>query len=197
MTKIVPIVCPGCKNPMYGKDHDNVFLCPNCGTLHSRDGQVTVIEYEAGAFTKASDGEKIYLPFWRLGADFRINREKVEGGGLSKLANFISGTNTNAGRLDMFLPAYVVEPARFKDTAERMTLSTPKYTPEKLDPSVMREPCAVEAGMVDQMADFVFVTIEADKPGTLQQLDYDLMVTSRKLVYLPYYKKGNDLVPGY
>jgi hypothetical protein len=41
------------------------------------------------------------------------------------------------------------------------------------------------------------VTIEAEKPGVMQQLDYDLKVTSRKMLYLPYYKKGNDLRPGY
>jgi hypothetical protein len=51
--------------------------------------------------------------------------------------------------------------------------------------------------MTDEMADFLFVTIEAEKPGTLQKLSYDLKVNSKKMVYLPYYKKGNDLVPGY
>ncbi|BAI62805.1 conserved hypothetical protein [Methanocella paludicola SANAE] len=196
MTKIMPIVCPGCKNPMYGKDHDTVFLCQGCGTLHARDGKVTIIEYEAGAFAKPPEGEKVYLPFWKLGTDFRINSQRVEGGTISRFAGFLSG-NSNAGHMDMFLPAFETETSRYKELAEKLTLTPPKYSPDRLDPTVKREPCTVEAEMADGMADFLFVTIEAEKPGTLQQLDYGLQVTSRKLVYLPYYKKGNDLVPGY
>jgi len=195
MTKIVPIVCPGCKGPMYGKAIDSVFLCPNCGTLHARDGKVAVIEYEAGAF-KPGDGERVYLPFWKLGVDFHVKSERVEGALLSRLSGVFGG-NSNAGRIDMFLPAFRLEPMRYKDLAEKLTFGPPKYAPERLDPSVKREPCAVDIDMTDEMADFLFVTIEAEKPGTMQQLDYDLKVASKKLVYLPYYKKGNDLLPGY
>jgi hypothetical protein len=195
MTKIVPIICPGCKNPMYGKDNDTVLLCSNCGTMHARDGKVTVIEYEAGAF-KPGDGEKTYMPFWKLGVDFNVRYQKVAGAMVSKFAGFLNG-DSNAGRMDMFLPAFKLEPMRYKDLAEKLTFGQPGYAPERLDPSVKREPCAVGIDMTDEMADFLFVTIEAEKPGTMQQLDYDLKVTSKKLVYLPYYKKGNDLVPGY
>lgn len=196
MTKVVPIICPGCKNPMYGKDNDTVFLCSNCGTLHARDGKVTVIEYEVGAYTKQMDVDKVYLPFWKLGVDFSIKYQKVEGATVSKFMGFLKG-DSNAGRMDMFLPAFGLEPMRYKDMAEKLTFGQPKYAPERMDPSIKREPCAVGIDMTDEMADFLFVTIEAEKPGTMQQLDYDLKVTSKKLVYLPYYKKGNDLVPGY
>jgi hypothetical protein len=196
MTKIVPIICPGCKNPMYGKDDDMVFLCSNCGTLHARDGKVTVIEYEAGAYAKQTDGDKVYLPFWKLGVDFHIKYQKVEGGAVSKFMGFLKG-DSNAGHIDTFLPAFEMEPVRYKELAGRLTLSQPKYTPDRLEPSVKREPCKVDMDMIDDMADFLFVTIEAERPGTMQQLDYDLKVTSRKLVYLPYYKKNNELVPGY
>jgi hypothetical protein len=195
MTKIVPIVCPGCKSPIYGKTIDNVFLCPNCGTLHARDGKVTVIEYDAGAF-KPGDGERTYMPFWKLGVDFRIKSERVEGALLSKLSGAFGG-NSNAGHIDMLLPAFKLEPMRYKELAEKLTFAPPKYAPERPDPSINREPCTMGVDMTDEMADFLFVTIEAEKPGTMQQLDYDLKVTSKKLVYLPYYKKGNDLLPGY
>ena len=195
MTKVVPVVCPGCKNPIYSKDKDIVFMCPACGTLHSRNGIVSILEYEAGAFVKG-DGEKVYLPFWKMGTDFNIRHMKVEGGGVSKFMGFIKG-DSNAGHIDMFLPAFQMDPARYKDMAEKITFGQPKYTPEKLEPAVRREPCVVDVDMTNDMADFLFVTIEAEKPGTMQQLDYDLKISSRKLVYLPYYKKGNDLVPGY
>jgi hypothetical protein len=37
----------------------------------------------------------------------------------------------------------------------------------------------------------------AEKPGVLQRLSYRLNVGSKKILYLPYYKKGEDYQPGY
>lgn len=195
MTKLVPIKCPGCNNPIYGKFADHLIICPACGTLQARDGIVSVVEYEAGAFTKPADGEKIYLPFWKLGVSYNITSESVSGGLLGKLTG--AGGGTGAGGIDMLLPAFSLEPLKFKEIAKALTLQNPRYSAGPLDPAVRREPCTVTVDMTGEMADFLFVTIEAEKPGTLQRLTYDLKVNTRKLVYLPYYKKGSDLVPGY
>lgn len=195
MKKVTSIVCPGCNNPIFSKEADEVILCPACGTLHARNGKVTVIEYEVGAY-KPADGEKLYLPFWKLGADFKILREQVDGGWLSKLAGFL-GRNSNSGHLDLMMPAYDADPYKYKDIAERLTFHPPAYTPGRFEPGVRREPCANTADMTDDMADFMFVTVEAEKPGAMQYFEYDLKVTSRKLVYLPYYRKNNNMEPGY
>lgn len=194
MTKVVPIICPGCGNPMYTKDHDSVYLC-QCGTLHSRNGKASILEYEVGAF-KPEDGEKVYLPFWKLGVDFGVKYEKVEGGMVSKFAGFLKG-DSNVGHVDMLLPAFDTGADRYKEMAKILTLSPPAYQKDRFDPNVRREPCSITIDMTDEMADFLFVTIEAEKPGVMQQLDYDLKVTSKKMLYLPYYKKGNDFRPGY
>jgi hypothetical protein len=193
MTRLVPITCPGCNSPVYGKDIDSVIVCPKCGALQARDGTVSVVEYEAGKFTRAGDGEKVYLPFWKLGVSYDVKSERVEGALLQKLAGQIGGS----GNIDMMLPAFDLEPLKFKDLAKGLTLQAPRYAAGPLEPNVRREPCKVTIGMTDEMADFLFVTIEAEKAGTLQTLSYDLKVGSKKLVYLPYYKKNNDLVPGY
>ncbi len=197
MTKLVPITCPGCKNPVYGKDIDSVIICPRCGVLQARDGAVSVVEYEAGAFTRAADGEKVYMPFWKLGVSYDIKSERVDGAGgfLSQLAGNAGGTGT--GGINMMLPAFNLEPLKFKELAKSLTLQAPGYTAGPLEPNVRREPAGVTIDMADEMADFLFVTIEAEKAGTLQSLSYDLKVNSKKLVYLPFYRKGNDLVPGY
>lgn len=195
MTKLVPIKCPWCTNPIYSKVIDNVIICPTCGTLQARNGIVSIVEYDAGAFTKALDGEKVYLPFWKLGTSYNIKSEKVAGGLLGKLTG--SAGRAGEGSLNMMLPAFDLEPQKFKEIAKTLTLQNPAYSPAPLEPSVRREKCTVTIRMTDEMADFVFVTIEAEKAGVLQELAYDLKVNSKKLVYLPYYKKGNDLVPGY
>jgi hypothetical protein len=195
MTKLVTIRCPGCSNPVYGKVVDHLIICPSCGTMQARDGTVSVLEYEAGAFTKAMDGEKVYLPFWKLGVSYNITSESVEGGLIGKIAG--TAGRAGSGGIDMMLPAFSLEPLKFKELAKSLTLQPPRYSAGPLEPSVRREACSVTVDMTAEMADFLFVTIEAEKPGTLQRLAYDLSVNARKIVYLPYYKKGNDMVPGY
>jgi hypothetical protein len=181
---------------MHTKAVDTVYICDNCGTLHARDGVVSIVEYTAGAFTKQGDGEKIYLPFWKLGVNFNVRHSKIEGGMISRFAGFLKG-DSPAGSIDMMLPAFDTDSRRYKEIAKKLTLEPPTFTPAKLDPSIKRLPCNVNIDMTDNMADFLFVTIEAEKPGVLQNLDYDLKVVSKSLVYLPYYKKGEELVPGY
>jgi hypothetical protein len=195
VTKIASIKCPACNNLIFSKVIDSVIICPQCGTLQARDGTVSIVDYEAGAFTKTSDGEKVYLPFWKLVVNFNITQEKVHGGLLSKIAGAISGDNKEL--IPMMLPAFDLEPLKFKELAKGLTMKAPGYTAAPLEPDVRRETCSVTIDMTDEMADFLFVTIEAEKPGVLQSLTYDLKVLTKKLVYLPYYKKGNDLVPGY
>ena len=48
-----------------------------------------------------------------------------------------------------------------------------------------------------EMADFVVVTIEAEKPGVLQNLDYTLTVHDAKLIYLPFMSTQRGLVPAF
>ena len=46
------------------------------------------------------------------------------------------------------------------------------------------------------MAHFVVITIEAEKPGTLQDLDYSLQVNDARAVYLPFLTSQQGLVLG-
>lgn len=196
MTTLKAVICPGCKEPLRTRDwKDTLFICP-CGTLHSRDDMSTIVEYEAGMFTKQGSGEKVYLPFWKLDVDFYIQFSHSEGGMLSKFADFFKG-NSNSGNVTMMIPAFELNPLQFKDMAKRMTMQYPAFTSGSIDPGVKREPCVVTADMTDRMADFLFVTIEAEKPGTLQSLAYSLTVKSKKVVYLPYYRSGSGIQPGY
>ncbi len=48
-----------------------------------------------------------------------------------------------------------------------------------------------------RMADFVIVTMEAERPGTLQTLDYSLQVHDARLVYLPFVRGASGLTPGF
>jgi hypothetical protein len=39
--------------------------------------------------------------------------------------------------------------------------------------------------------------MEAEKPGVLQDLDYNLTVRDARIVYLPFFTSASGLVPGF
>ena len=48
-----------------------------------------------------------------------------------------------------------------------------------------RVPATVSRKQAHELADFVVVTIEAEKPGTMQYLDYSLKILDSSVVYIP------------
>ncbi|WP_424357690.1 hypothetical protein [Methanocella sp. MCL-LM] len=200
MTKIVHIYCPNCKTPMFSRDVDNVFLCDNCGTMHVRsNGNVETIGYEFGAFdlTVKGEGERVYLPFWVADVQFDIHDISAQGGGLGSLFGLLGGGQARNGTIVMYLPAYDMDPQHFKEVSMYHTGNHPQYKPAKPEPGVRRQKCTLTADLLPQMADFIFVTGIAEKPGTLQRLDYTLNVTGKRLIYLPHYSQGERYKPGY
>jgi hypothetical protein len=196
MTKIVQIRCPKCNTPIFSKQVDSVFLCDNCGTMHVRDSGIETIEYLAGKFTRQPDGERVYYPYWVLNVSFNIDDIQTEGGGLSNLFGLLGG-QTRQGTVVMYLPAFETEAMAFKETAMQMTGSPPRFEAGKLEPGAKRIPVTLTSDQLQHFAEFIFVTGVAEKPGVLQRLSYRLAVGSKSIVYLPYYKKGESVQPGY
>ena len=197
VTKIVHIVCPGCKTPMFSKDVDNVFLCDNCGTLHVREGNnVEVVHYDFGAFAQSLGGDRVYLPFWVVDVDFHIGDINIQGGGLGNLFGLLDG-QAKSGTITMYMPAYDMDPMHFKEVAMYHTGNPPQYKPGKQEPGVKRAKCVLTVDLLPQMADFIFVTGVAEKPGVLQRLDFNLQIKGKRLIYLPHYVQGENFKPGY
>jgi hypothetical protein len=86
---------------------------------------------------------------------------------------------------------------RFKGMAVDFTVNPPPYSTRMDFGLVPRLPTVVKRGEAMEMADFVVVTIEAERPGVLQYLDYALTVHDAKLVYLPFVSTQRGLVPAF
>ena len=196
MTKVIQIRCPKCNTPIFSKQVDSVFLCDSCGTMHVRDSGTETIDYFTGKFTRQGEGERIYFPYWVLNVGFDIDDIQTEGGGLSNLFGLLGG-QSRQGTFVMYLPAFETEPTAFKETAMQMTGSPPHYEASKLEPGVKRYPVALTSDQLLHIAEFLFVTGVAEKPGVLQKLSYRLTVGSKSILYLPQYKKGESFQPGY
>ena len=194
--QVIQVKCPKCGNPIYSKQKDTVFYCTNCSTMHIRNGGVEVLDVEIGDFNKTAPQDRIYVPFWRMYSTVVINNVRSEGGGFQKLAGWLRGEN-NSGNLFVWVPASEMQIDRFKTMAMDLTLNPPPYSTRMDFGTVPRLSTVVTRSEAMEMADFIVVTIEAEKPGVLQNLDYKLTVHDAKLVYLPFVSTQRGLVPAF
>ncbi len=191
--KVSQVKCPQCGQAIYEKQKDEMFHCQNCGTIHYRDLHgVHRVAYEIAVATSNAAGQRYYMPFWRLYCNFNIRSRNVEGGFLHKLSNMVNGGD-NGGALYIFVPASDVDTATFRHWAVALTNSNPRYGVRSDFNNTERLSTTINQEEAIEMADFVAVTLEAEKPGTLQYLDYDLKVQEAKLVYLPFVQGPNGL----
>jgi hypothetical protein len=163
--------------------------------MHTRDEGVEKVDFEVGEFSpSAPQGEKVFVPFWRVYATFQIRSKQVEGGTIFKLTSWLKGGN-DSGNMFIYVPACALDPGSFKMMASQMTTRNPRYATRLNFGGMPRIPVAMSKKEAAELADFVVVTMEAEQPGVLQQLDYSLTVNDTKIIYLPYIRTASGLMP--
>jgi len=192
--KVIPVKCPQCNSPIQSKVRDHLFFCAQCNTMHIRDGGIEKLDYEIGEFNQSVQGERLYMPFWRVYATLVVHSKDVEGGSLFKLTQWLKGAS-NTGSMFIYIPATELDNAGFKALSSRFTSSPPKYATRLNFGNVKRLPATVSKDEATHLADFVVVTMEAEQPGVLQRLNYTLTVNDTKLVYLPFVKGPQGMMP--
>jgi|GEM_PF-418980 endogenous inhibitor of DNA gyrase (YacG/DUF329 family) len=192
--KVTQVKCPKCELPLYMEQQDEFFYCSHCGTIHTREMQrVERIPYEIADFRDSTPADnRIYVPFWRLLTDFRIKSQDVRGGFFGKMGQALKGGD-RGGALYIFVPAAHLETPAFRYWSVNLTINNPRYGTRNDFGGTKRMPAATNREEAIELADFVAVTLEAEKPGTLQYLDYSLTVNEAKVVYLPFVSSPSGL----
>jgi len=193
--KVVQVKCPQCGIAIQSKVVDQLFLCENCRAMHSRDGGVNLITYEVADVKRSNTGQISYYPFWRVLCTVTINDSNVAGGSLYKLSKFMKGGG-NTGTFNVYVPASEMGIGMAKQLAMSLTYEPPRYDVRPDFGGRQRIGSTVTRKEAEELADFVIVTIEAEKPGVLQSLSYDLKVNEVKLLYLPFIS-GTTLTPAW
>lgn len=191
--RLTAVKCPACGSPIEGKAADLVFLC-SCGVMHTRDEEGT----RQMGFTIAKPSTPdappqavIYVPFWRLDSDVAIHYTRSEGGFFSKLF----GKDWKGGRVSIYIPAVNWEPGMYKHWASALTSSPPRFNTSPDFGPYEREPVTIDEVEAKQLADFLILTFEAEKPGVLQEIGYEVKVFGTFLVYLPFDRTGGQFRP--
>jgi endogenous inhibitor of DNA gyrase (YacG/DUF329 family) len=192
--KVTQVKCPKCELPLYMETQDEFFYCSHCGTIHTRNGpKVERIPYEIADFRPdAQTDNRVYVPFWRLHTDFRIKSRDVKGGFFNKIGQALKGGDKGAS-IYIYVPASQMETAAFRYWSVNLTINNPRYSARTDFAGTPRMPATTTRDEAIELADFVAVTLEAEKPGTLQYLDYTLTVNEAKVVYLPFMSSRSGL----
>jgi len=194
---VIQVKCPSCNSPLFMKQKDRMFYCDKCNVMHTRDEGVEKVDFEIGEFSpSAPQGERVFMPFWRVYATFQIRSKRVEGGTIFKLASWLKGSS-DSGNMFIYVPATSLDPGSFKALASQMTTRNPRYATRLNFGGMPRIPVALSKKEAAELADFVVVTMEAEQPGVLQQLDYSLTVNDTKMVYLPFIRTASGMIPAF
>jgi len=184
--KIVQVKCPSCNQAIQMKEKDKLFYCDKCNVMHIREGGTPErVDFEIAEFNQSAQGERVYMPFWRLYATFIVRSKNVQGGTLFKMAQWLKG-GSDSGNMFIYIPACDLDAPSFRRFSTMFTGAAPRYPTRLNFGNVRRLPGVMPKQEAAQLADFVVVTMEAEQPGVLQQLDYSLTVNDTKLVYLPF-----------
>ena len=192
--KVIQVKCPSCNSPIYMKQKDRLFYCEKCNVMHVRDGGIEKVDFEIGEFGPSVQGDKVFMPFWRIYASFVVRSKSVEGGTLFRLSQWIRGAG-DSGNIFIYIPAAEMDTANFRRLATQLTTSNPRYNTRLNFAGYPRIPVSMSKQEAAELADFVVVTMEAEQPGTLQRLDYSLTVNDTKMVYLPFIRTASGLMP--
>jgi hypothetical protein len=184
--KVIAVKCPSCGQPIQQKSGDLVFLC-GCGKMHTRDDKGTHdVKYEIAALPREGGwpAPPVYYPVWKLDSEVAIHYTRSEGGGgfFTKLF----GKDWKGGRVFIWVPAIEGDPGSFKHWAQWLTSNSPKYSLAPSFGSLSRMSLNRGPEEAAALADFLILTFEAEKPGVLQDINYEVHVNDTILAYLPF-----------
>ena len=188
--RLVVLKCPKCGHTIEDKTTSMLFWCNDCSTLHTRDEHgIHIMHYEIAPVMKSPGTlTPFYMPFWKILVDVRILGEKNVGAFLHTL---FSGDQKMEGTFYMYMPAVdFPNPNNWKDWAYALTMNPPKF-PSRKDFGGLARMCAnIDLYDAQKLADFLVLNFEAEKPGTLQSIEYTLQVKDIDIVFIPFIDSG-------
>lgn len=179
--KVSAITCPKCGAPSRLNGPDQLFMCERCETLHDIEENTShLLEYDV-VRSGQENNDTQYLPFWKLKSEFTVQSSQAEG-----FWSLMNKTDSASKReLDIYIPAWDMDPPSFRSWAINLTTKKWNYKMGGRIGRHKRIPATVSKKQAHELADFVVVTIEAEKPGTMQYLDYSLKILDSSVVYIP------------
>jgi hypothetical protein len=189
--RLVALKCEKCGSLLNADPGDVVYYCNNCDTgyeIISETDEIVEVAVDFALSGNPMDAEVVYLPFWVFDADIDISSRDA-GGTLGSMARFIK-TKVGAGDQEkpvekFYVPAFETSMENIKKLGLEFTRQQPDFDLIKKDRITG---CVYSSQDAEKIADFIFLSSEAEKPDMMKHISYTLNLTSPHVVAFPFYK---------
>lgn len=189
--RLVTLKCEKCGSLLNAGPEDVVYYCNNCDTGYELIGdkdELVPVNIDFAVPSPARDGEIIYYPFWVFDANIEISSRDTSG----NLGSAIGFLKKVLGKDDrpiekFYVPAFDTSIDNIKKLGLEFTKHQPDFDTVKKD-RITGTRCSSEDA--EKLADFIFLSLEAEKPDMMRQITYDLGLSGKKVVGIPFYRSG-------
>lgn len=179
--RLVPLDCPSCGSALRGEGLDTIFFCSHCGDAAVLGGEGLRMVESSALLPAPGRSASLWRPAWRLDAVVTV-RDRVRSGGRR--------SDGWQARRVFVVPAFALPLADLTRLARALSESAGAAA------EVPREPIhggtlALEDAVT--IARHIVIGDEVRKSDMLASLAVDLETESRRLVAIPFEKKGGGL----
>jgi len=193
----VQLSCKSCGSLLESDERDVVFLCPSCGQGYSlARGELEEVEILFASSRLGAPGKRVeYLPFWVMEGEVHVQSREALGGFFRSLRDERSGRISAT----FYVPCFEAPLSTLKALGETLTREAPDFESSTGRGRTMRG-CVHSEDFAKGFADFIFLSLEAEKSDKMRSIDYRIEFGKSKIVAIPFaHEKGNkmkDLLTG-
>jgi len=185
--KLIAIKCPSCDSGLVVEVNDNVVYCSSCGNGYEIiNDKLEPIDINFAKPLVQGQGEMVYKPFWLLNIHVKILSRDSSGGWIS---NLFGSSNKTEGEVLFYVPAFWMMIDSVKNLGVTFTLKNPVASPQKYNVKMTGFNFSKEDAR--KIAEFIFLSIEAEKSDTIKNIQYQMLTQSTKVLGIPFYKQAN------
>lgn len=197
--QIIPFRCPECSLDLAALEYDLVYYCHHCGAgLMLKDHRIQKIPISFATPKMKAESPIHYLPFWRFHTDGQLYERQTHPEFQRRTLSHIaynttlrdeSSDNTHSSAKEarkrfsqpFYVPAFASP--RLVNLGAQFTVKQPSFEPgsgHRLLGGIISEAEARE------VADLVYIFIEAAKPDYIKSLDFALKLSDPRIVAFPF-----------
>lgn len=183
MIELVPLKCPQCDTPIPADPKEIAWVCENCGQGLHLDGEEGLTGIEIRFAKSDSIGSLRCFPFW-------VVRGKVS---ITQRVTYTKNERPDPlwrSEQTFMLPAFECTLEQAVDWGTFL-LRNPLTLVD--GPKTEMESISIEREDMQALAEFVVLTIEAERKDKLEQLKFNLDLEQPELWVIPFKLEGENL----
>jgi hypothetical protein len=185
--KLIAVKCKSCDSGLTVEMNDKIVYCSSCGNgWEIVNDDLVPIEIGFAKPLVQGQGEIVYKGFWLVDTYVKILSRDSSGGWISSL---FGGSNKTEGDVKFYVPAFWMPIESAKQLGVAFTTKNAVPSPEKYNVKLSGFTYSKEDAK--KIAEFIFLSIEAEKSDTVRNISYDIKVKNYNVLGVPFYKQPN------